>query len=173
MRKVLKLHQANEDGATDISTQFTPVAIDGSGSSSIEISQDIETDKLSTDKVPSTKAVFDFMSWVPKDIVTNEEFNTGRTLDGEPIYGMYVDNKAGVELSELNLIYATASNYAHVDPRHSENNKNFLYIFSKNYAGTRAIIEYQLPYTSGVILDSTFAKDLNRFIGFIFYTKKK
>lgn len=162
MGKILKLHQANEDGATDINTQFTPVTIDGGGGggSSIEISQ----------KVPSTKAVFDFMSWVPKDIKTNEEFNTGRTIDGKPIYGMYVNSKQGVNLSELNLIYATAYNYEYVDTMHQENNKNLLYIFTKSYRGI-GIIKYELPYISGDIINSTTASNLDDFLGFIFYTK--
>lgn len=140
------------------------------GGSSIEISQDIETDKLSTDKVPSTKAVYDFMSWVPKDIITNQEFNTGKTIDGKPIYGMYVHNNVGVDLSELNLIYATAYNYEYVDPLHQENNKNLLYIFSENYRGI-GIIKYELPYISGGIVNSSNPSNLNNFIGFVFYTK--
>lgn len=141
------------------------------GGSSIEISQNIETDKSSTDKVPSTKAVYDFMSWIPKDIITNQEFNTGRTLDGKPIYGMYVDNKLGVKLTELDLIYATAYNYEYVDMHHQENNKNLLYIFSKSYKGT-GIIKYELPYISGGIINSTNSSNLDDFTGFIFYTKK-
>lgn len=40
-KKILKLYQANEDGATDISTQFTPVTIDGGVGN---ISSDIEID---------------------------------------------------------------------------------------------------------------------------------
>lgn len=136
----------------------------------IQISQDIETDKLDTNKVPSTKAVYDFMSWVPKDIITNQEFDTGKTIDGKPIYGMYVNDNAGVNLSELNLIYATAYNYEYVDPAHQENNKNLLYIFSNSYRGI-GIIKYELPYISGGIVNSTNPSNLDDFIGFVFYTK--
>lgn len=169
MRKVLKLHQANEDGATDISTQFTPVAIDGSGSSSIEISQDIETDKLSTNKVPSTKAVFDFISWVPKDIVTNQEFNTGRTLDGEPIYGIYLNKSSSFSLNDKNIIYATTNLIE------SNSSLSTLNVFGyKEGAAIPAILELQVPYEYATgITRPTEMSNFYFFIGFIFYTKKK
>lgn len=156
---------------TDDNWELINISSSEGGGSSIEISQDVETDKLNANKVPSTKAVFDFMSWVPKDIITNQEFNTGRTLDGKPIYGMYVNNKSEVNLNELNLIYATAYNYQYVDPRHSPDNRNLLYIFSRSYRGI-GIIKYELPYTNGNIINSTTASNLDDFVGFVFYTKK-
>ncbi len=112
------------------------------------------------------------MSWIPKDIITNQEFNTGRTLDGKPIYGMYVDNKLGVKLTELDLIYATAYNYEYIDMFHEENNKNLLYIFSKSYRGT-GIIKYELPYISGGIINSTYSSNLDHFYRIHILYKKK
>lgn len=140
MGKILKLHQANEDGATDINTQFTPVTIDG-----------------------------DFMSWVPKDIKTNEEFNTGRTIDGKPIYGIYVKNTS-ISLTDKSIIYATTCNYRYIDPHHRESNANFLYTISQ-YLGQVRIDEFKLPIDGGNITSSDKAENLNKFLGFIFYTK--
>lgn len=58
------------------------------GGSSIEISQDVETDKLSTDKVPSTKAVFDFMPNI-RNITGGIEIDTGRFINGKKLYRYY------------------------------------------------------------------------------------
>lgn len=50
-KKILKLYQANEDGATDINTQFTPVTIDGgveniTGGTEIDTGRTINGKKL-------------------------------------------------------------------------------------------------------------------------------
>lgn len=61
------------------------------GGSSIEISQDIETDKLSTDKVPSTKAVYDFMDNI-RNITSGIEIDTGRFFNGKKLYRRYAEH---------------------------------------------------------------------------------
>ena len=58
------------------------------GGSSVEISQDIEADKSSTEKVPSVKAVYDFTSNL-KNITAKVEIDTGRTINGKKIYRYY------------------------------------------------------------------------------------
>lgn len=167
MSKVLKLHQANEDGATDINTQFTPVTMDGS-SSSMDISQDIEADKSNTNKVPSTKAVYDFMSWIPKDIITNQEFDTGKTVDGKKIYGIYLNKSSSFTPTDKNIIYAT-TNLIEVNSSLSTLN-----VFGyKEGAAIPAILELQVPYEYATgITRPTEMSNFYFFIGFIFYTKK-
>ena len=169
-KKILKLHQANEDGATDISTQFTPVTIDGGGSSSIEISQDIETDKLNTNKVPSTKAVYDFMSWIPKDIITNQEFNTGKTIDGKTIYGMYLFKPTDFKMNDKTLIYA-APNFT----QYPMGDRQFLIFIPGTENGNQdelAVYYFQLPSDGGQLGKPVKFTTWWEFIGFVFYTKK-
>ena len=138
------------------------------GGTSIEISQDIETDKLSTDKVPSTKAVYDFMSWIPKDIITNQEFNTGKTIDGKKIYGIYLRNINNFVTIDKNIIYAT-SNLIEVNSSLSTLN-----VFGcKETSTTPTILELQVPYeyATGITPPSEMS-NFYFFIGFVFYTKK-
>ena len=136
-KKILKLHQANEDGATDISTQFTPVTIDGSDSS----------------------------LWVPKDIVTNEEFNTGRTLDGEPIYGMYLKNKE-LDISNIILIHMSSVTTFGI------NNDYSLYSGGNNGGGGSCIFIYHYAADRTLLTISIEYAIPSNFSGFIFYKKK-
>ena len=90
------------------------------GGTSIELSQDIETDKLNTEKVPSTKAVYDFMSWVPKDIISNQEFDTGKTIDGKKIYGIYLTYTTAFNISDKNLFYIPPNMTVEIIETHEE-----------------------------------------------------
>lgn len=152
---------------TDDNWELINISSSEGGGSSIEISQDIETDKLSTDKVPSTKAVYDFISWIPKDIITNQEFNTGKTIDGKTIYGIYL-NKGEFTTGDKNIIYAT-SNLIEVNSSLSTLN---VFGHIKN-STTPAILELQVPYeyATGITPPSEMS-NFYFFIGFIFYTKK-
>ena len=135
-KKILKLYQANEDRATDINTQFTPVTID-----------------------------VDFMSWTPKDIITNQEFDTGKTLDGKPIYGIYIKNTS-ISLADKNIIYATANDYKGLT-------LHMLNVLEYNDKTKETeIVAMEIPIGGGQIDNIQPILNFNYFVGFVFYTKK-
>lgn len=142
--------------------------INATGGSSIEISQDIETDKLSTDKVPSTKAVYDFISWIPKDIITNQEFDTGKTIDGKKIYGIYLKDNSNFHTLDKNIIYAT-SNFVQYTTSLTQ---FFINMFGQPNALAPSIYYCELSDSGGQLSAPREVSQWNYFIGFIFYTKK-
>lgn len=141
--------------------------INATGGSSIEISQDIETDKSSTDKVPSTKAVYDFISWIPKDIIINQEFNTGKTIDGKPIYGIYLKDNNNFHTLDKNIIYATANFVQYT----TSLNQFFINMFGQPNVYKPTIYYCELSNSGGQLSEPREITDWNYFIGFIFYTK--
>lgn len=56
------------------------------------------TDRTNADKNLQNQ-INSIMSLIPKDIKTNVEFDTGKTLDGKRMYGMYVKKSFSVESS--------------------------------------------------------------------------
>lgn len=143
------------------------------GGTSIEISQDVETDKLNTDKVPSTKAVYDFMSWIPKDIKTNEEFNTGRTIDGKPIYGIYLPYQTSFNTNDKDIFYIPVSMAGEFIGLQYEYVLSFS-CFSKTN-GDEEIKAKSISFGNGTNISNLnmIENNFSMFNGFIFYTKKK
>lgn len=141
--------------------------INATGGSSIEISQDIETDKSSTDKVPSTKAVYDFISWIPKDIITNQEFNTGKTIDGKTIYGIYLKDNNNFHTLDKNIIYATANFVQYT----TSLTQFFINMFGQPNVYKPTVYYCELSASGGQLSEPREVDNWNYFIGFIFYTK--
>ena len=153
---------------TDDNWELINISSSEGGGSSIEISQNIETDKSSTDKVPSTKAVYDFMSWIPKDIITNQEFNTGKTIDGKRIYGIYLNDNTNFHTLDKNIIYGT-SNFVQYTTSLTQ---YFINMFGKPNGYKPSIYYCELSDSGGELSEPREVSQWSYFIGFLFYTKK-
>nr|DAK60262.1 MAG TPA: hypothetical protein [Caudoviricetes sp.] len=153
---------------SDDNWEFIQLNSTDTDNTEIQISQDIETDKLDTNKVPSTKAFYDFMSWIPKDIITNQEFNTGKTIDGKTIYGIYLRHFSDFVTTDKNIIYATSNLI--------ESNSSLSTIHIFGYTENSVIpqilqLQVVYEYDIGIPRPSEIS-NFYFYIGFIFYTKK-